>query len=56
MPKLVKNKYYNKNGEAKVNGYFVGIKKDIVQKAGFTGDENVVIKASKDKIIIEKSN
>lgn len=55
MAKLIKNKYYTSKGEAKINSYLVAINKEIVEKSGFTGNENIVVKAGKNKIIIEKS-
>lgn len=54
MAKLVANKYYNKNGEAKINSYFVSISKEIAEKAGFDKDTNIVVKEKNGKIIIEK--
>lgn len=55
MAKLIKNKYYTSKGEAKINGYLVGISKEVVKEAGFTGEEDFSVKAEKNRIIIEKS-
>lgn len=54
MAKFVKKKYYNANGDAKVNNYLIYISKEIVKEAGLTGEENLKIYAKDKKIIIEK--
>lgn len=52
--KLVKKKYYNASGETKINNYFVFISKEVVRRAGWTGEEQIVVYAKDNKIIIEK--
>lgn len=55
MAKLVKQKYYNAKGEAKVNCYKVTLSKFIIEAAGIKEDDEIIISAEKGKIIIEKS-
>lgn len=54
MAKLVKKKYRKMTGEVAINNYFAFISKSVVQKAGFTGEENIRVYAKDGKIIIEK--
>lgn len=54
MAKLVKKKYYNADGKAEINNFFVYLSKEVVKNAGFTGDENIKVYAKNGKIIIEK--
>ena len=54
MAKLVKNKYRRMNGEIAINNYFAPISKVVVEKAGFTGEEQIKVSAKNGKIIIEK--
>ena len=56
MAKLVKKKYYNANGNEKINNYFIYISTSVVKEAGFTGEENIKVYAKKGKIIIEKED
>ena len=54
MAKLVKQKYYNKDGEAKVFSYFVTISKALIKEVGWTGDEQVKVYVKGNKLIVEK--
>lgn len=55
MAKLVKQIYYGKGGEKKLNGFICNISKSVAFQAGFTGNEQVVVYAKDGKIIIEKA-
>lgn len=54
MPKLAKNYYYGKNGERKVNCYFVNISKELLSKTNIKEEDNIKIYTNGSKIIIEK--
>lgn len=54
MAKLIKNKYYGKNGETKICSYMVSIPKSVVATAGFKEDTQVKVYAKDGSIIIEK--
>lgn len=54
MAKLIKNKYYTKTGERKINSYMVSVAKKTVAAAGFDENEQVKVYAKNGKIIIEK--
>lgn len=54
MAKLIKNKYYTRTGERKINSYMVSVAKSIVSEAGFNEDDEVKVYAKDGKIIIEK--
>jgi len=54
MAKLIKNKYYTRTGERKINSYMVSVAKTIVAAAGFEEDTQVRVYAKDGKIIIEK--
>ena len=54
MAKLIKQKYYSKKGEEKINCYCVYIPKEIINKVNFENVENIKIKVDGDKIVIEK--
>ncbi len=56
MAKLVKNKYRRMNGDIAINNYFAPISKVVVEKAGFTGEEQIKVYAKNGKIIIEKGD
>ena len=56
MAKLVKNYYYGKNGEKKLNCYLTHISKDVVEKSNIKDDKDIIIYAKGNKIIIENSN
>ena len=53
MAKLIKNCYYGKNGEKKINCYFVNIPKEVVKQAGINPEAQLKIYADNGKIIIE---
>ena len=52
--KLVKKKYYDATGRAKINNFFAYVSIDVARRAGFTGEEQIVVYAKDNKIIIEK--
>ena len=54
MAKLVTQKYYTKDGSAKVNSYFASIPKKIVEESGIDTNKEITIKTEKGKIIIEE--
>lgn len=55
MAKLVKNYYYGKNGEKKVNSYFANISKEVLNKTNIKEDDEIKIYSEKNKIIIERA-
>ena len=55
MAKVNKQNYYNSKGEAKVSCYKVAISKFILQASGIKEDDEIVIYAENNKIIIEKA-
>ena len=56
MAKLNKQKYYSAKGEAKVNCYKVNLSKFIVEASGIKDEDEIIIYAQKNKIIIEKAS
>lgn len=54
MPKLVKEKYYSRNGETKIKNYHINISKKIVNEANITENDELKIYVSNNRIIIEK--
>lgn len=54
MAKLNKQCYYTANKEKKVNCYHVHISKDIVNKASFDEDDEIVIYNKNETIVIAK--
>ena len=56
MPKLVKNYYYGKGGEKKLNCYLIHISKLLIQQANIDDSKNLKIYVKDNKIIIEKGN
>jgi antitoxin component of MazEF toxin-antitoxin module len=55
MAKLVKQKYYNANGEAKVNNYAVNIPKKIVEESKIKETDEIKIYVENGKIVIERA-
>ena len=55
MAKLVKQKYYTAKGQGKVNCYKVTLSKFIVEASGITEDDEIIVYAEGNKIIIEKA-
>lgn len=55
MAKLVKQKYYTSKGQAKVNCYKVALSKFIVEASGIKEDDEIIVYAQNNKIIIEKA-
>lgn len=56
MAKLVKQNYYNKNGETKINTYIVKIPKLIVNQSDIKDTDEIKISIVDGKIIIERAN
>ena len=57
MPKLTKNMYRSvKTGERRLNCYLIHIPKEVVSKAGIKEDDDVMVYAKNNKIVIEKNN
>lgn len=52
MPKLVKNVYYGKNGEKKVNCYHLSIPKSVIKESEISEDAQLVFSTSKGEIRI----
>ena len=54
MPKLVKNYYYGKNGEKKLNGYLIHLSKEEVQQANIDDTKEIEKYVKDNKIIIKE--
>lgn len=54
MPKLVKNYYYDRSGNKKLNCYLTHISKNVVNESEIRENDNLKIYAKEGKIIIEK--
>lgn len=54
MPKLVKNMWTNSKGERKLNCYSVTVPKEIVQQTNINENDELLVYADNEKIIIEK--
>lgn len=54
MAKLVKQKYYIANGEAKINTYIVKIPKTLVNQSNIKDNDEIKISVVDGKIIIER--
>ena len=55
MAKLVKQMYYNKKGEAKINTYIVKIPKAIVEQTNIKDIDELKISVINGKIVIERA-
>lgn len=55
MAKLVKQKYKTLKDEVKINCYKVALSKFVVEASGIKDDDEIVIYAENNKIIIEKA-
>lgn len=53
MAKLVKMKYRTLGGDIKINSYIATISKKIVAASGIDTEKEIIVKAEKNKIIIE---
>lgn len=56
MSKLAKLMYYTSKGERKLNCYVKNIPKEVVKQAGIKEDDELIERAEKGKIIIERKN
>lgn len=56
MPKLMKNCYYDKNGNKKINCYMANIPKAVVGQTNITETSEIKVYSQGNKIIIEKEN
>lgn len=52
--KLVKQKWFTRAGEEKINCYKITISKKVVKEVGFTDKDDLIVKAEGNKIIIER--
>ena len=53
MPKLARNNYTDAKGVRKLNCYSIAIPKKVVEETGINADDEVIVYANGDKIIIE---
>ena len=56
MPKLGKNYYNLGNGERRINCYMVNIPKRLVESTNIEEDDEIMIYAKDNRIIIQKGN
>ena len=54
--KLIKQKYYGKNGEEKTCCFHINLAKAVIKEAGFENVEEIFIDVQNGKIIITKAN
>jgi len=54
MSKLNKQYYYTANHEKKLNCYHINLTKDIVSKAGFEDEDELIVYEHYGKVVIEK--
>lgn len=54
MPKLAKNMYTTAKGERKLNCYVIHISKEVVEQTNIKENDNVVVCAENNKIVIKK--
>lgn len=52
MSKLIKNCYYDRNGNKKVNNYLISVSKKMIQEAGIKDTDNIKIYVEGNKIIL----
>lgn len=52
--RLVRQKYYTANGEAKINCYKIAIGKKYILEAGINEKDDLEVYAEKNKIIVRK--
>lgn len=53
MAKLIKMKYRTLGGEIKINSYNASISKKIIKESGIDPEKEIIVKAEKNRIIIE---
>lgn len=53
MAKLIKMKYRTVGGDLKINSYNVSISKKIIKESGIDPEKEIIVKAEKNRIIIE---
>lgn len=53
MAKLIKMKYRTVGGDLKINTYTTTISKKIVKESGIDPEKEIIVKAEKNRIIIE---
>ena len=53
MAKLTKMKYRTIGGEIKINSYNASISKKIIKESGIDPEKDIIVKAEKNRIIIE---
>lgn len=54
MPKLNAMKYITASGERRINCYRIIIPKEVVKDAAIKDTDDLIVRAAKNKIIIEK--
>ena len=52
--KLVKNYYYDKNGNKKLNGYLIHLSKKDILQANINDNNDMIIYVENNKIVIEE--
>ena len=55
MAKLIKQMYYNKKGETKINTYMVKIPKAIVEQSNIKNSDELKFSVVNGKIVIERA-
>ena len=55
MAKLIKKKYYDKNGNEKINHYLAYIPTSIAEESGLDKSNNIKVYVKDGKIIIENA-
>ncbi len=55
MAKLMKNCYYDRNGNKKINCYMANIPKSVVAETNITESSEIKVYSQENKIIIEKA-
>lgn len=53
MAKLIKMKYRTLGGDIKINSYNASISKKIIKESGIDPEKEIIVKAEKNRIIIE---
>lgn len=53
MAKLIKMKYRTLRGDIKINSYNASISKKIIKESGIDPEKEIIVKAEKNRIIIE---
>lgn len=54
MPKLIKQLRYDKKGNAKINCYHINLSKDVIDKAKFDDNKEVIIHIENGEIVLKQ--